>query len=177
MTSFAWGISFSKIAENLLSDGIEFRYAGGRFAGRFLGGAGIASQIESRTVPEKSSGTGLNATLLRERVGNKGGKREKRVGESRELNWYSRLSGNGRWFVRQSNFSGLGRRSFSRQLQGEKEEEQERATSCTPILRSSASFSRPLARPDLCPASSSASVGRADIWTRTKDGAREKRPR
>lgn len=39
---------------------------------------------------------------------------------SRERNWHSRLNGNRRWFVRQSSFSGLARRSFSRQLQGEK---------------------------------------------------------
>lgn len=38
----------------------------------------------------------------------------------RERNWHSRLNGNRRWFVRQSSFSGLARRSFSRQLQGEK---------------------------------------------------------
>lgn len=40
---------------------------------------------------------------------------------SRASNWHSRLNGNGRWFVRQSSFSGYARRSFSKQLQGEGE--------------------------------------------------------
>lgn len=35
--------------------------------------------------------------------------------------WRSRLNGNGQWFVRQSSFSEFARRSFSRQLRGEKE--------------------------------------------------------
>lgn len=39
---------------------------------------------------------------------------------SRERNWHSRLNGNGRWFVRQSSFSTYARRSFSKQLQGER---------------------------------------------------------
>lgn len=65
--------------------------------------------------------------------------RRKRVGESRERNWYSRLSGNVRWFVRQSSFSGLTPRSFSRQLQGEKEDD---AKGAPPARRSSSS--RPL---------------------------------
>nr|KAF7406770.1 hypothetical protein H0235_014426 [Vespula pensylvanica] len=41
----------------------------------------------------------------------------------RKRNWHSRLSGNGRWFVRQSSFSAFAWRSFSRrQLRGEKKE-------------------------------------------------------
>jgi len=35
--------------------------------------------------------------------------------------WRSRLNWNGRWFVRQSSFSGFARRSFLRQLWGEKD--------------------------------------------------------
>lgn len=44
----------------------------------------------------------------------------RRHSNSRERNWHSRLNGNRRWFVRQNSFSGFARRSFSRQLQGEK---------------------------------------------------------
>lgn len=40
---------------------------------------------------------------------------------SRQRKWCSWLNGNSRWFVRQSSFSGFARRSFSRQLRGEKE--------------------------------------------------------
>jgi len=36
--------------------------------------------------------------------------------------WRSRLNWNGRWFVRQSSFSGFARRSFLRQLRGEKDQ-------------------------------------------------------
>lgn len=72
-------------------------------------------------------------------------KRKQRVGTSHcvalpRAKWRSWLNGNGRWFVRQSSFSGFARRSFSRQLRGEKEIGERRGTSCSPVFRLVSAF-------------------------------------
>lgn len=83
----------------------------------FLDFVSRSSQVNS-SVKRSGGKQKASSRIRRKRTGWRVASR--RHCNSRERNWHSRLNGNRRWFVRQSSFSGFARRSFSRQLQGEK---------------------------------------------------------